>query len=477
LSFEGLLALIGIIIAVYALAQPIQRQSIRLLVPIKVLILSIFISAGLLIWRYSVGAFGYKFFPWSDFASMVGGFFLPIIGVIVAYIFWHRAKLSVNKNRGFRKFILTCIKENKYDELLRILDKNRESAAKVLQGETLGLLFKRKFIKNAIDAQNWMHLRLLSNEKIIEKLTDRLGAINNLMRELVAAEDSLLHFAITSKYGGREHVRASEEEWKLIHRTLENPKWYMCLRADYPLMVYAYETIASNKLDRAYNLKDDLYIFQQGESTRLRCPIYIALKTHVLMLKEAIKIEGEDDYYVSDFWDLFQAVCEHSKYDNEVWEDQDANREYPTPFAFLMKEMLYDLKDLCQECSEQGQRPPGRIGDDLIRTWATCVSFLGNSSDEVSDRFKIECLGYYLGYTMEMMEAYDKAKGIKKENLKLWQDELIDELRRFRGGDERLREILIQSMNELDYGKRYIWDNHVMLRKELDLPDRPRPAN
>jgi len=167
-------------------------------------------------------------------------------------------------------------------------------------------LFGREFVENAIGARNWIHLDLLSDEKIIKKINNRLAAVNNLMRGLIVAESSPLHFAIVSKYEGREHVHALEEEWKLIERTIQNPEWYMYVRADYPLIIYAYETIASKRLDRAYNLKDDLYIFRQGESTRLRCPIYIALKTHVLMLKKAIEIEGEDDYYVSDLWNLFQ---------------------------------------------------------------------------------------------------------------------------------------------------------------------------
>jgi len=163
---------------------------------------------------------------------MVGAFFLPIIGVIIAYILWHRAKLNSKKNYGVRKFILTCIKENKFDELLRILDKNKKSAANVLEGETLDLLFEREFVENAIGARNWIHLDLLSDEKIIKKINNRLAAVNNLMRGLIVAESSPLHFAIVSKYEGREHVHASEEEWKLIERTIQNPEWYMYVRAD-----------------------------------------------------------------------------------------------------------------------------------------------------------------------------------------------------------------------------------------------------
>lgn len=477
MRLEGLLALIGIIIAVYALAQPVQRRSVRLLVPVWLVISSVIISASLLIWRYAVTIFCYRFYPWSDFASMISALVIPIIGVFIAFIYWQRAKLSAKKNKVFREFIQTSVKENKFDELLRILEKNEESVVDVLEQGTLDLIFERGLIENTISARNWLHLRLLSDEKLIKKLTDRSAASNNLMRTLVAAETSPLHSAIVAAYGGREHTRPTEVEWKLIDKTLQNPKWYMNVRADYPIIVHAYEKIASKEFDFAYNQKDDLYTTHQGESSRLRCPIYLALKTHVLMLKKAIEIKGEDDYYVSDLWDLFRNVCEHSQYDKNVWEDRDANWEYPTPFAFLMKEVLADLKNLCRENYKQGNLPPGRIGSDLIRTWATCIANLGYSRDKVSDNFKFECLGYCLSYTMKMKETYEGAEGERKENIKLWRDGLVEKLKRYRAGDERLREILFQSMNKLDYGKRHIWDYHKWLREELGLPERPSQAN
>ena len=477
MSLEGLLALIGIIIAVYALAQPVQRRSIRLLVPIWLVILSVIISVSLLIWRYAVPTFCYAFYPWSDFASMIIALLIPIIGVLIAFHFWQRAKLKEKKDREFREFIKTSVKENKFDELIRILEKNEESAADVLEQETLDLLFDKELIKSAISARNWLHLRLLSDEKLINKLTDRFAASNNLMRTLVIAQASPLHSSIVAAYGGREHTRPTEVEWMLIEKTLQNPGWYMNVRADYPIIVYAYEKIASKEFDFAYNQKDDLYTAHQGESSRLRCPIYLALKTHVLMLKKAIETNGEDDYYVSDLWDLFRNVSEHSQYDKNVWEDRDVNREYPTPFAFLMKEILADLKNLCREDYKHGNKHPRRIGCDLIRTWATCIANLGYSRDKVSDYFKCECFGYYLSYTMKMKESYERADGERKGNLKLWRDGLVNELKRYRAGDERLREILFLSLNKLDYGKRHIWDYHEWLRAELELPDQPSRKN
>jgi len=195
------------------------------------------------------------------------------------------------------------------------------------------------------------------------------------------------------------------------------------------------------------------------------------------MIKKAIEIEGEEDYYTSDLWNIFQSVCEHSKYDKDVWENIDANSEYPTPFAYLMKEILSDLEFLCNDSYKQGNRPLGRIGDNLIRTWATCVANLGHSKNKVSNKFKHDCIGYYLSYTLKMMEAFEGAEGERKVNIKQWRDLLVEELKRYRSGDDRLGETLFQSMNELDMGKRYISDYHEWLRGELSLPDRPRPMN
>ena len=476
MSLEGLLALVGILVAIYALAPPVQRQSVPLFGSIWLVILSIVISAGLLIWRYAVLIFSYKFYPWSDFASTIGAFLIPVFGVIVAYFSWRRAKLTAKKDKRFRKFVQTSIKENRFDESLRILGKNEESIVSVLKRETLDLIFERKFIESTVNARNWIHLRLLSDEKFIEKLTDRFDTTNNLMRVLVGAETSPLHSAIVAKYGGREHTRPTEDEWKLIEKTLQNPEWYMSIRADYPLIIFAYETVASGELDERYNLKGDLYIAHQGESTRLRCPIYLALKTHVLMLKKAIENEGEDDYYVSDLWDLFRNICDHSRYDESVWEDRDANREYPTPFAYLMKQIFSDLEDLCNDSYKQGDRPPGRIGSDLIRTWPTCVAHLGNSREKVSGMFKYELVRYYLIYALKMMEAYENADRDEKENIKLWRDGLVERLKRYSRGNKRLREVLFQSVNGLDLGKRYS-DYEDWLRGELGLKERPRPTN
>jgi len=478
LSLEGLLALLGIMVALYALAPPVQRHSVPLFASIQLVALSILVSAGLLIWRSAVMTFYFEFYPWSDFASQIGAFLIPVLGVIFAYSSWRRAKLTAKKDKKFRKFIQTSIKENKFDESLRILAKNEESIGSVLERETLYLIFERRFIESTVNSRNWIHLKLLSNKELIEKLTDKYASTNNLMRVLLNAETSPMHSAIVVDYGGSEYLRPTKEEGELIEKTLQNPEWYMKVRADYPLIISAHETVASGELDEQYNQKDDLYAAIQGESTRLRCPIYLALKTHVLMLKKAIETKGEGDYYVSDLRDLFKTICEHSKYNVDVWEDKDSNWEYPTPFAYLLKEIIFDLRDLCRERKilKQIIKPPGRIGTDLVGIWATCVSNLGYSREKVSDKFKFELVRYYLIFTLESKKDYEDFDGDDKQNIGKWCDLLVEKLKRYSRGDKHLREVLFQSMNGLDLGKDYT-NNEDWLRRELDLPERPGHSN
>lgn len=478
MSLEGLLTLIGIVIAVYALGRPIQRRSIPLFVPIWVVILLFFLSACLLIWRYIATSLGYKLYPLSDIGSMLGAFFFPILGVLTAYIFWHKAKLKKKKDKKFQRFIYASYYEDKFDELIRIIEKNEDMLSDILQPKTLGLLFERKFIKRMVDSHKWIHLRMFSDKRIVEKLPNRFKVTDNIIREFIDATNTPLHSAIVKEYGGSEYLRPTEEEWNLIEKTQQNPEWYMSVRIDYALTVLARcESIASKKLDNPYNKNDEWYIANQGESTRLRCPIYLALKTHVIMLKKAIKNEGDDDYYVSDLWNLFESICDHSKYDKDVWENIDINTEYPTPFVYLMKEIVFDLRDLCIERKKYKQniRSPGSIGINIVRTWATCISKLGWSKGKVSDNFKYDLIKYYLIYTLEMKQKYEESDGEDKINCKKWIDILVKKLKRYRDGDQRLKDVLFESMNRLDLGKRYVifedW-----LREELELPERPKPS-
>jgi hypothetical protein len=76
-----------------------------------------------------------------------------------------------------------------------------------------------------------------------------------------------------------------------------------------------------------------------------------------------------------------------------------------------------------------------------------------------------------------MMEAYERAEGEKKTNIKQRRDLLVEKLKFYAAGNERLQEILLLSINKLDMGKPYIFNHYKWLREKLELEERPKPPN
>lgn len=479
MSLEGLLAIAGIIVAVYAIAQPVQRRSIMLFVPAWVVPIALLISAGILLWRKGVETFGYEFYTWSDFASTVTAFFLPVIAALVGVILWSRAKLTKGKDKKFYDFIMSCLRENKFDELVRIVEKNENQLSSVLEPATLDLLFEQRFVQAMSHARTWLHLRLLTYEEMVERLPDLIRVIDTVMRALVAEPASPLCAAVACAYGGEERPFCVDSDWELVTKTLQNPVWYMNVRADYPLVMVACEWLDSGKLDEIYNRNDELYIAHQGVSSRSRCPVFLSMKTHVLMLEEAIKKEDDTDYYVSDLWDLFRSICDHSVYDQSVWENHHANREFPTPFVFLMRNVLSDFSFLCDHRYSHGTRPPGRIGHDFVSTWTICLMWLAESKGKVSLDFTIGRITNYLDFALQLRQAYahEEHDEGRKANCRAWSELCTNEIKRKLGPDKKVREILFQAANRLDICKDYVSENHRWLRDELDLPGRPRVSS
>jgi len=197
------------------------------------------------------------------------------------------------------------------------------------------------------------------------------------------------------------------------------------------------------------------------------------------MLEEAVKKSAEDDtdYYVSGLWDLFRTICDHSIYKKEVWENPDANHEFPTPFAFSLKEIQQEFYFLCDHCFSNGNRLPGRLGRDLASTWSVCVVYLGESKGKVPPGWQRGALYRYFDYTLQLRQVYihEDSNEERKENCKVWSDLFITELKEKVRGFRQWPDLMFEVANSLDMGKQYIFDNHQWLREELGLPDRPPP--
>ncbi|HEU5234474.1 MAG TPA: hypothetical protein VFU50_16560 [Terriglobales bacterium] len=271
----------------------------------------------------------------------------------------------------------------------------------------------------------------------------------------------------------------SDRERDLIEGTFQSPNWYYEAGAHYPLVIATIEALNANTLDAAYNDVGRHYDARQGISTRSHCPIFLGTKTHVLAIQAALNQRVESDFYVSDLRDVFRAVLERSVFKPLVWESPLANREHPTPYAYLLYEIAGDLRHLSETALEKSTTrtaspqaaAPGRIASDLAMTWSFCVWSIARSSNHVSSDFRDRIIEQYFLFVLALgwqpSEVYHGPIGAVA-GLEAWRDLFMDELeRRFAGAYQHELDALRSAFDSLDRGKRFVFDGADWLQERL----------
>ena len=476
MTLSGLLAIIGILIAVYALARPAQRKSIGLFVPLRAVIVGLSVSGGLLIalevmlqWEVAC--------PPATFALGTGAVLIPIGIAVWAALSWHRAVLTKETEPRFREFLLSCLRDAEYDEAVRILTQNRTRLASVLTKDTADLVFDRQFVRAMVSARTWLHLELLTDESLLETLPNYRRAVDRTFRVLLAAEESPLRISALLGEGGDETIGLTDEEADLIGCTLLNPTWYRRCGAGYPLVIAACEKIDSGELDEPYNRADARYGALQGIARRSRCPVFLAEKTIVHALKAAIEQNSgttEDAHRdAADLWELFRAIFRHSIYRKETWDEPFGYGDYPTPFGFLLGEILSDYYFICEEAwhrSKYGSAPPPKILGPVIRMWAHCVVWSIEDEDRVSPSFRMSHVTTLLEMTLSRRHAEVHANDDNRETRAAWAQVFVEHLKEVamtQGSGSR--EYLRKAIHGMDYAKDHIRMNRDWLREELGI--------
>jgi hypothetical protein len=480
-TFEALLTFFGILVAVLAVARPVQRLSLRLFVPLWGFGGALLLALALIVCRDA--PFGVRPpFGWSLdkvlFALTVGAFVIPVLAALLGWRSWDRARLTPRRISHVENVFRAALREREFEEVERIVRKNQESLEH-LPESAVSVLFSRPMVAALVDSYSLVHLELLSNKEFLRSLKNRFGAVDVVVRELLRADVSPIRSAVVSRYGGLEHLSYSESERVLMEKTFQDPAWYCETRADYPLTMSALEALRTGKFDAEYNDIGRDYEAHQGISKRSNCPIYLAVKTHVIAIDAALEKGIEKDFYVSDLFDVFHAVLERSDPDETVWEDPRANREFPTPYAFLLYTITADLEHLSCTAVEVANRrsglqhikAPERVARDLAQNWSFCVWSIADSS-QVSQNFRNDIIEQYLVFILKLgwepSEIFLRATSSNVQELKVWRDLFLKELKeRFLGRPSRRRAALEEAMESLDWGKGYVSRGSAWLREQL----------
>jgi hypothetical protein len=479
-TFEGLLAFIGVLVAVLAIARPVQRRSLSLFVPMWFLGAATVLSLILIVFREAPLGVAPPFRWRLDlvlFGLTLGAFVLPVGAAVWSWISWHRAKLTGNKLARVEDLFQAALREREFDEVERILRKNQQRLIHLPAGAAT-VLFDPAMVEALLNSHSLVHLELLGNVPFLKSLENRFAAVDVVTRALLRSGVSPLRSAVVSRYGGLEHLVHSEADQALIEKTFQNPEWYFDASAHYPLVISAVEELRSGKYDSSYNDVGRDYEASQGISARSRCPIYLAAKTEVLAIKTALEARVEKDFYVTDLWDVFRSVQERSTFDRNVWESPLSNSEFPTPYAYLLYTFAADLRDLSatavRTATSKTDPPrielPGRLARDLALAWSFCVWSIADSEAQVAHEFRNAIIREYLVFILELgwgaSEIYF-GQIQDAESLDIWRDLFLQELQhRFRG-DSAQKSVLKEAMESLDQGKSYVSDGYTWLEENL----------
>jgi hypothetical protein len=482
MTIGSLMTLVGIIIALVALAKPVQRQSIAMFVPVKRILAVVVCSVGAFLVVDGLEAAGIRCCPFVRFSARTVAVLMLIAAGIWGYTLWRKAELPRDGSSSFRRLLLSCLHEGTFEELIRILQANAGRLPDVLDKDTLDLLFERRSIRALVSARSWIHLDLLANRDLLKAFPQHFAITDRLVREYLAADESPLRTAALCHESGDETLGYSGEEHALIEKTFLDPDWYRDCCIGYPVLMAAVEALTSGRLDTAYNRNDLLYIANQGVSSRSRCPIFLAEKTIVNGLRHAIDRQIDGDFYATNLSDLLREVVERSRYDPAMWDHAPWRcLEFPTPFAYLMSAICLDLRFLSDDMlkrAESGRKKPTlHASMDIGRTWAMCVWHLAREMHCASESFRLGRMRDFMAFILEHLYCDDQ-DAERAASLAAWRDHYLGPLKHIiTPSDTERFQFMIAAANRLDICKRYVFDWEERLREELGLPPRPAPKN
>ncbi|WP_263384786.1 hypothetical protein [Granulicella arctica] len=484
MNLEALLTFFGLLAAAVAIMGPVQRRALLLFVPTWLLPASSLVALILLIIRdapFGVAPpFGWRL-DLVTYLLGLGAFVLPICGAILAWFLWWNAKLTSRNLPQLEELLQAALRESEFDEVDRVLRRNRLGLLK-LPPNTATLLFNPRLVHQMVSSHSFIHLELLAQRPFLESLESRLHSVETVVREILAAETSPLQAAVVRRFGGIEHQQFTSSDETLIESTFQNPHWYHDTNAHYPLIITAMNKIESGVLDVPYNLSDENYVAKQGVSKRANCLLYLAIKTEVLALDSAVDLGVEEDFYISDLWQILMKIYSHSKYDVAALESASGPHIPFTPYSYLLTEITSDFEDLIRNAvavsvRNSGVAPqdasPSSTGTTLVKFWCLSIWELMSEPGRIDPEHLDEIVERYFRFMFAVGWQPSEVLytgGQPVPHLLAWRGALFEELKvcTMSPKSEHFN-VLHRVFGKLDWGKPFISDGYDWLRSQLGI--------
>lgn len=414
---------------------------------------------------------------WFNAGSQLFSFGLLMVVVTYLLLMVGRVTLSQRSARCLERTAAVAVANRDWAGLGAILRRNKSSLGSLVSLETFQYLFDPQFVHAMTESGDWIHLEVLTEENL--PTLGRFGASDIVGRAMLEGNRTLLQKALAPEFSAHETLLATPNERALLNKTYRNPRWYMAIRADYPLVVRAVEELQSGRLDDPYNAATWSYTTRHGVSTRWNCQVWVSSKTIYVAIKKTIEDNEVGDEYVSDLLDILRAVVERSEYDPAVWASRKGNSEYPTPFAYLLFQIVHDLGDLWTKAAEGGLFGPRTVGvakdtprcETLAMIWAFAVARVAGEKTAASVEFRVDLVKSFLRTTLGVrflpFEIFHRDPDVQPPVLDSFRNLLSGSLIRAVKGDVEATGIVCLAAANLDRGKEWVQLGSPWLNAEL----------
>lgn len=475
MTLDGVVALLGLLLAIFALAGPAQRRSLMILLPPRRMVVWLGVAILLVLLPNLVRMIGREPYPVIALGLPILSFGVAIAVTVFGIVTWGRGTLPNSALGRLEELALVSLNEGNFDEVGRLMTRNIVALRKAPEG-TLVALFDPKLVGAMVERRNYAHLELIGDESAFGQREAALTGVDIVSRALLHADPSPLTSVIVKALGGDEWHAALVSEEALADRTFGNWRWYTASRAAQSITVVAHEALMTGDFDVPYNLASFHYLTPNGTSGRIKCPAYRAIALHYLALKDAQRhgfIEGADPM---DFFSVFKAAFVRSKATG-AWNEPNVPSDTPTPFAYLMNQTMCFLQLLARDgyAHAVGDRrfrdedgidiPVSPKAKEVFRrtceTWALCLWFVTTETGRVPVRFIVSAIREYLNEALQF--GFERSRTSERT---AYATIAVEEFER-RVSEPRLSELAKVAFESLDTGKGHVNAGRDWLRDRL----------
>lgn len=380
---DGYITLLTLLLAAFSLLPPVRRVVITNFAPVRELALAlIFSGACLLLRRADVGEL-IRLQPWLAVWLQMLAWVVPVLWLAsVGTRLWRGRILGFTKLQ-IEGVLREALNSGDFEVAAGYLRENRSLLPKATAAD-LVLLFDPDVVSAFHSRRNYLHLELLSEAKFLKNHPRPLEAAEVTFRKQATDFPSPLRSVVVAWKGGYQGLVPPPLHKDLISRTLCSPDWCLAANAHYPLILAAVQTLRRGELDRRYSSVQPNYGTHQGASDRSHCTIYVCEKALTLIVEGAIERGVDGDFYLTDFWQLYEEILNRFAGYLRNGPDLDVGQWELIPFAFLLDEIVGDLREFVRAALREqlNARPdsplaidgPGRarVAREAARVWLLC---------------------------------------------------------------------------------------------------------